>query len=198
MQGTAEAASHLLRGALMNLNELLETVPAYARDLKLNFSSLTQQPELNEQQIWGTIVASAVASRNAELTQAVLAEAATHLTPQALEAAKGAAAVMGMNNVYYRFLHLTSNEKYRTMPARLRMNIIRSHGVDAVDFELWSAAVSAINGCAACVDSHEKVIREKGLGEEAVLAAVRLAAVIHGLASVLDAERVASPQPVSA
>jgi alkyl hydroperoxide reductase subunit D len=182
----------------MNLNELLETVPAYARDLKLNFSSLTQQPELNEQQIWGTIVASAVASRNAELTQAVLAEAATHLTPQALEAAKGAAAVMGMNNVYYRFLHLTSNEKYRTMPARLRMNIIRSHGVDAVDFELWSAAVSAINGCAACVDSHEKVIREKGLGEEAVLAAVRLAAVIHGLASVLDAERVASPQPVSA
>ncbi len=182
----------------MNLNELLETVPAYARDLKLNFSSLSQQPELTKQQIWGTMVASVVASRNDELTQAVLAEASAHLTPQALEAAKGAAAVMGMNNVYYRFLHLASNEKYRTMPARLRMNIIRTHGVDAVDFELWCAAVSAINGCAACVDSHEKVVREKGLSEEAVLAAVRLAAVVHGLATVLDAERVASPQPVSA
>ena len=32
---------------------------------------------------------------------------------------------MGMNNIYYRFLHLSSNEKYKTMPARLRMNAIR-------------------------------------------------------------------------
>ena len=105
---------------------------------------------------------------------------------------------MGMNNVYYRFLHLTSNEAYKTMPARLRMNVIRSHGVDQADFELWCAAVSAIKGCAACVDSHEKVVREKGMNEESVLAAIRLAAVIHGLATVLDAEKVPSTQAVSA
>src|SRR5579871_4231955 len=154
----------------MTLNELLETVPAYARDLKLNFSTLMQQPELNQQQVWGTAVASAIASRNEDLTRAVLAEASAHLSPQALEAAKGAAAIMGMNNIYYRFQHLTSNENYRGMPARLRMNIIRSHGVDQVDFELWCAAVSAINGCSVCIDSHEKVVREKGLKEETVLA----------------------------
>jgi len=182
----------------MTLDELMETVPAYARDLKLNFSTLTQQTELNRQQIWGTVVASAVASRNEELTRTGLAAAAGHLSPQALEAAKGAAAIMGMNNVYYRFQHLTSNENYRTLPARLRMNIIRSHGIDPVDFELWCAAVSAINGCGACVDSHEKVVREKGLKEEAVLAAVRLASVIHGLATVFDAEKVAANQPVNA
>ena len=182
----------------MTLNELMETVPAYARDLKLNFSTLTQQAELTPQQVWGTVVASAVASRNEELTQAVFAEAAGHLSAQALEAAKGAAAVMGMNNIYYRFLHLTSNPNYKTMPARLRMQIIRSHGVEPADFELWCAAVSAINGCAACLDSHEKVVREKGLSEEAVLAAVRLAAVVHGLAGVLDAERVREKQAVTA
>jgi lipoyl-dependent peroxiredoxin subunit D len=182
----------------MKLEELLDTVPPYARDLKLNFSSLKQQPDLNEQQSWGTIVAAAIASRNPEFTEAALAEAADHLSGPALEAAKGAAAVMGMNNVYYRFLHLASNPNYRTIPARLRMNIIRSHGIDPVDFELWCAAVSAINGCGACVDSHEKVIREKGLSEEAVLAAIRLAAVIHGLATVLDAEKVTSAQPVNA
>jgi alkyl hydroperoxide reductase subunit D len=182
----------------MNLDELLETVPAYARDLKLNFSSLKQQPDLNEQQAWGTLVATAIASRNSELTEAVLSEAADHLFAPALEAAKGAAAIMAMNNVYYRFLHLSSNENYRTMPARLRMNIIRSHGIDPVDFELWCAAVSAVNGCAACVDSHEKVVREKGLSESSVLAAIRLAAVVHGLATVFDAEKVTSAQPVSA
>jgi len=177
----------------MTINELLETVPAYARDLKLNLSSFLSQAELTEQQTWGTIVASAMASRNAEMVQAAIADAAEHLSPQALEAAKGAAAVMGMNNVYYRFVHLSSNEKYGTIPARLRMNILRSHGVDPVDFELWCTAVSAINGCGACVDAHEKTLRDKGSQEESIVAAVRIAAVIHGLASVLEAERAAIP-----
>jgi lipoyl-dependent peroxiredoxin subunit D len=181
----------------MTLNELLETAPTYARDLKLNLSSFLTQPELTEQQTWGTVVASAVASRNEEIMRAGFTDAAGHLSPQAWDAAKGAAAVMGMNNVYYRFLHLSSNEKYRTIPARLRMNILRSHGVDVADFELWCTAVSAINGCGACVDSHEKTLREKGLHEEAIVAAVRIAAVIHGLASVLEAEK-AVPSPAVA
>jgi alkyl hydroperoxide reductase subunit D len=109
------------------------------------------------------------------------------LTPAAFQAAGAAAAVMGMNNVYYRFLHLVENEKYRTIPARLRMNVIRTHGSDPVDFELWCTAVSAINNCQACAQSHERVVREKGLPEETILAAVRIAAVIHGLAAVLQA-----------
>ncbi|MBA3913939.1 MAG: carboxymuconolactone decarboxylase family protein [Acidobacteriales bacterium] len=182
----------------MNLNELLDTLPGYARDLKLNLSTLLNQPALNEQQAWGTVVASAMASRNEELTRAIFAEAAAHLTPQALDAAKGAAAIMGMNNIYYRFLHLATHDAYRSMPARLRMNVIRSHGIDPMDFELWCTAVSAINGCGTCVDSHEKTLREKGVNEETVLAAIRLAAVVHALAPVFDAERVSASEPVPA
>lgn len=181
----------------MTLAELLDTVPAYAKDLKLNLSTLIQQQELNEQQIWGTLVASAVASRNPQLIQTIFTDAAAHLTPQALDAAKGAAAIMGMNNIYYRFLHLTNNEKYTTLPARLRMNVLRTHGIDPVDFELWCTAVSAINGCGACVDSHEQAIRNKGMSEESIIAAVRLAAVVHGLAAVLDTESVAAAQPAT-
>lgn len=171
----------------MTLEQLSERIPDYAKDLKLNLSSVLRQTELNEQQLWGTAVASAIAARNSELTAAVLAEASGHLSPQAVEAAKSAAAIMGMNNVYYRFLHLTANEKYRTIAARLRMNAIRTHGVDQADFELWCTAVSAINNCQACVASHEKVVREKGISEEAILAAVRIASVLHGVAAVLDA-----------
>jgi len=178
----------------LTLNELLDTVPAYAKDLKLNLSSLLQQQELNEQQIWGTVAASAVASRNPQVIQTLLAEAASHLSPQALEAAKSAAAVMGMNNIYYRFQHLAKNPKYATLPARLRMNVLRNHGIDAVDFELWCTAVSAINGCGLCVDSHEQVLRDKGMSEESILAAVRLASVIHALATVFDTEAVV-PSP---
>ncbi len=102
---------------------------------------------------------------------------------------------MGMNNIFYRFLHLTSNEKYRTMRAGLRMNVMRTHGIDPLDFELWCTAVSAINGCGACVDSHEKTLREKGLTEETILAAMRIASVIHALAVVLDAEKAAAMKP---
>jgi alkyl hydroperoxide reductase subunit D len=183
----------------MNLDPLMESLPSYAKDLKLNFSSVVrQQTDLTEQQLWGTVVACAMASRNEDLTATALEEAATHMSPQALEAAKGASAVMGMNNIYYRFLHLSSNEKYATMRAGLRMNVIRTHGVDQLDFELWCTAVSAINGCGACVDSHEKVLREKGFGEEKIMAAVRVASVLHGIASVLDTERVAASEPVMA
>ena len=178
----------------MNLDALMDGLPSYAKDLKLNFSSVVrQQTELTPQQAWGTLVASAIASRNQELVSAVMDEAATQLSPEALEAAKGAAAIMGMNNIFYRFLHLVSNEKYRSMRAGLRMNVIRSHGIDPLDFELWSTAVSAINGCGACVDAHEKTLREKGISEEKILAAVRIASVTHAIAVVLDTEIVAQP-----
>ena len=183
----------------MGIDQLMDSLPPYAKDLKLNFSTVVQQQtELTEQQVWGTVAACAMASRNEDLTKTALEEAANHLTPQALEAAKGASAVMAMNNIYYRFLHLSSNEKYATMRAGLRMNVIRTHGIDPLDFELWCTAVSAINGCGACVDSHEKVLQAKGFGEDKILAAVRIASVIHAIAVVLDTECVATGQPVTA
>jgi len=174
----------------MSFQKMLDSLPPYAKDMKLNLSSLVDQPELTPVQTWGTLVASAIACRNAEVTKTMLAEGEKHLTPEQFNGAKAAATVMGMNNVYYRFLHLTTNEKYATIPARLRMNILRSHGADHIDFELWCTAVSAINNCAACVASHEKVLRDKGVGEETILASIRLAAVLHSIATVLDAESI--------
>ncbi len=170
----------------MTLDQLLEAIPDYAKDLRLNLSTLLRQTELSEQQLWGTVAASAVASRNPDVVSALESEAAKHLTPEALNTAKGAAAIMGMNNVYYRFLHTMENERYRAIPARLRMNILRQHAVPEADFDLWALAVSAINNCVACAAGHEKAVREKGLSEEAVLAAVRLASVIQAIAAVLD------------
>jgi len=169
----------------MQLEQLLETLPEYAKDLKLNMGSVLRQTELTEQQGWGAAVCSAIAARNPALIESILEEAGKHLNEDALFAAKGAAAVMGMNNIFYRFRHLSSNEKYGSMPARLRMQVIARHGSDPVDFELWCLAVSAINGCGACVDSHERVLREKGVNEESILAAVRIASTIHAVAAVL-------------
>ena len=172
----------------MELEQLLETIPDYAKDLKLNLGSVLRQTELTPQQAWGTAVSCAVAARNPQLLSAVLNEAAKHLNEPAMFGARAAAAVMGMNNIFYRFRHLSSNPKYATMPARLRMQVIGRHGTDPVDFELWCLAVSAINGCGLCVDAHENVLREKGVNEETVLAAIRIASIIHALATVFDAD----------
>jgi alkyl hydroperoxide reductase subunit D len=172
------------------MNDFYDLFPDYARDLKLNLQNVLKQSELTEQQTWGTAVASAVASRNPQVIGAVLAEASRHLSPEVMTAAKAAAAVMGMNNIYYRFQHLSGNDRYGQIPARLRMQAIRTHGADPVDFELWCTAVSAINGCGACVASHENVLRGKGVSEETILAAIRIASVIHGAAAVLDTEAV--------
>ncbi len=171
----------------MTLDALIDTLPPSAKDLKLNYSSLVRNnSELTEQQLWGTVVATTIATRSVPLTAAVLAAAPQHLSPQAFEAAKTVAAIMGMNNIWYRFHHLSTNPKYATLPARLRMSGLRGHGVEEVDFELWALAVSAVNGCGKCVDAHENVVRAKGATEELVAAIVRVTAVIHAIGAVLD------------
>ena len=75
------------------------------------------------------------------------------------------------------------------MPARLRMNVIANPGVERADFELWSIAVSAINGCGLCIDSHEKELRKAGIGQDAIQTAIRVASVIHAVAVVVESER---------
>jgi lipoyl-dependent peroxiredoxin subunit D len=172
----------------MSIESLKAALPDYAKDLKLNLSNVLTTPGLSEQQIWGAAAASAVASRNPTVREAVLAEAAGKLSKPALDAAKAAAAIMGMNNVYYRFTHLVASQDYRSMPAKLRMNVIGNPGVDKLDFELWSLAVSAINGCGMCLDAHEKEVLAKGASRETVQNVVRIASVIHGVAVALEAE----------
>ena len=172
----------------MSLQSLKDALPAYAKDLKLNLGSLANETLLSDQQKWGTYLAAALASRNETVIRAISAEASEHLSEEAQTAAKAAAAIMGMNNVYYRFTHVTSEKQYATLPAKLRMQIIANPGTDKVDFELWSLAVSAINGCGMCMDSHEQVVRKGGLSAEQVQAAVRIASVVHAVAATLDGE----------
>ena len=171
----------------MNLDALREALPAYAKDLSLNLSTLAGETVLEPQQLQGCFLASAYAVGTPEVIRAVEA-AADALTPETKNAAKAAAAIMGMNNVYYRSLHLLSNPEYRTLPARLRMNVIANPGVDKADFELWCTAVSAINGCGMCLDSHEAELKKHGVPALQIQAALRIAAVVNAVSRVLQAE----------
>ncbi len=171
------------------MQELKDLIPDYAKDIRLNLGAVAQSDHLNEQQLWGTWLASAIASREPQVITTVEAFAKQHLSEEALRGAHAAAAIMGMNNIYYRFLHLASNKEYGQIPARLRMQVIGNPGVEKVDFELWSLAVSAIHGCGMCIDSHEKVVKAGGLSAQGIHDAVRIASVVHATARVLEAER---------
>lgn len=176
----------------MSLDALREQLPPYAKDLSLNLSSLANETTLTDQQKWGAFVAAAHAVGQRAVVAAVEANAVqAGLSPEALNGAKAAAAIMGMNNVYYRSLHLLSNPEYRTLPARLRMNVIANPGVEKTDFELWCAAVSAINGCGMCLDSHEAELKKHGVPAQTIQAALRIAAVVNAVSRVLQAEATA-------
>ncbi len=176
----------------MSIQTLKDRLPDYAKDLKLNLGSLAAETVLNDTLKAGTFVASAIASRNPQVIAAMIAEFGPKLAPADLTAAKAAAAIMGMNNVYYRFLHLAENEEYSRLPAKLRMNVIGSPGTAKENFELWSLAVSAINGCGLCITAHDKVVRAAGITTEQVQAAVRIAAVVHAVSVTLEGEAVAA------
>jgi len=170
----------------MTLDTLKDSLPDYAKDIKLNFSSILNNPLLTEQQLWGTILVSAIASRNSQLLEAIQIEANEKLSEPAINAAGAAAAIMAMNNIYYRFTHLAENTEYRKLPAGLRMNILANPGVDKVDFELWSLAVSIINGCGMCIDAHERQLRQNSISTEQIQFVAKVAAIVHSLAVTLE------------
>ena len=178
----------------MSLAELRGSLPEYAKDLRLNLDSVLSEagaPGLTRKQIAVIALASAVASRYAPLTEAIAAESAQHASAEELNGARAAAAIMGMNNIYYRFLHLVGDEEYGTLRANLRMNVMAAPGGEKVDFELASLAVSAINGCGKCLESHEKTLRKHGLSAQPIQSAVRIASVIHAVAVALEQAKAA-------
>ncbi|MDN6438818.1 carboxymuconolactone decarboxylase family protein [Corynebacterium nuruki] len=169
----------------MSIDNLKGGLPEFAKDLKLNLGSLARSTELSEQQLWGTFVATAAATRNDQVISEITEEAKTHLSDEAYNAALAAASIMAMNNVAYRARGWLGDD-YSQVRMGLRMNVISKPGIEKADFELFSLAVSTINGCEHCTVAHEKTVREEGLTKEQVFEAVKVAATVQGVAQALQ------------
>jgi lipoyl-dependent peroxiredoxin subunit D len=180
----------------MAFEALAAALPAYARDVAQNLISLEAETLLTDQQKWGTFVASAHAVATPKVVQAIEAAAeAAGLSAEAAAAARGAAAIMAQNNVYFSAVELIHNEAYRKLPTRLRMNLVRNPGVEGVDFHLWCLAVSAIHGCPECLNAHEGALTQRGFEPVRTQAALRIGAVVHAVTRVIagEAARAATP-----
>jgi alkyl hydroperoxide reductase subunit D len=169
-----------------HIEAVREAIPELAKDIKLNLQAVLQGGTLTPAQRWGVAVASAAAARNPQLRDAVVADARAEVDAAVVEDGLAAAALLGMNNVYYRFRHLVGKPVYSEKPARLRMNRLVKPATNKPDFELFSLAVSAINGCEACIRAHEAVVVEGGISEDQVHDAVRIAATVQAAAVALE------------
>jgi alkyl hydroperoxide reductase subunit D len=168
----------------MSIDNIKAALPEFAKDLKLNLSSIVKTTELTEQQLWGALVATAAATKSARLLKEISEDALDVLSEEAYHAALGAASIMGMNNVFYRTRGQLDG-RYDDLRAGLRMNIIGNPGVPKADFELWSLAVSAINGCGHCLSAHEATLRDDDVSRTAIFEAIRLASIVAGVGQAL-------------
>lgn len=177
---------------MIAVHAIREALPEAARDIELNLQSVLREGSLSTAQTWGVAVASAATARNRRRLDAIVADALAATDASVVDDGLAAAALMAMNNVYYRFRHLVAKPAYAQKPARLRMNRLAKPATTKADLELFSLAASVINGCEICIQSHEKAVLEAGLTEDNVHDAVRIAATIHAVGVALEGAGVAA------
>ncbi|MDX1974103.1 MAG: carboxymuconolactone decarboxylase family protein [Rickettsiales bacterium] len=173
--------------ASYTLEQYRDEIPDFAKDIRLNLGTvLTPEgaPELSEAQIYAIALASAYAAGQPKLIAALKNLSSGKIDDALLQAAKAAASIMAMNNIYYRFVHLSGDDELKKLPAKLRMNVIGSPGVNKIDFELMCLAVSAVNGCGMCIEAHNHELLKAGATKLALQSTARIAAVIHAAAKV--------------
>jgi len=172
----------------MSVEALTAQFGDFAKDIILNLSTVLTEggaPDLTAVQIAGVALASAYATRDKSVVTAIEVECAANLDLATIRGAKASATIMAMNNIYYRFLHNVPDEELKKLPARLRMNVIGHPGIPKADFELMSLAVSSINGCGMCMESHAHELTKAGVSKTGIQSAIRIAAVINAAAQAV-------------
>ncbi len=173
----------------MSLETLKDLVKDYGRDIRINLDSVLSAegaPGLSDTQIFGTFLASAYATKSEKLKELAEEVVSGKLAVEEIEGIKAAVTIMGMNNIYYRYLHiLEGQDELKKLPAKLRMTIIGKPGIEKVNFELYSLAVSAITGCGMCINAHVHEVKKGGIEELGIQSAIRIASVTNATAQAL-------------
>ena len=169
----------------MNIKELINTFPDYAKDIKLNYSKILNEDILNKKQLYSIILISSFTSQLNVLKEAALKETKEFIDDELLEDIYGAYAIMSMNAIYYRFTHLSSETDYFTMPANLRMQYLSKFKIDKSDFEMLCLAVAIIIGCGKCINAHENILRENNISKLHIQTVARIASIVNSIANVI-------------
>jgi len=178
-----------------SVQSIKDRIPDYAKDLRLNFDAVLNRSSLTPAQARAAALAAAFAATSAPLVTAL--REGGELEPAHAQAALTAAALMGMNNVWYPYVEVAGDAELKTVRPELRMNAYATHGgVDKASFELYALAASIVGKCEYCVQSHYKILRDGGFTTQQLRDVGRIAAVVNAVAQVLSAERVEALETV--
>jgi lipoyl-dependent peroxiredoxin subunit D len=165
---------------------LEEGESSYVRELKLNFNSALTSEHLNAKEV--ALMGLCIAANNLNQPLRSFFESLAKkegATSQEVAESIAVASLLSANNVLYRFRHFTQKEQYAKMPARMRMQIMAKPVTGKPFFELMSLAVSAVNGCEQCVNSHEDSLIKLDVPEVKIFDAVRIASILTMVGKVI-------------
>ena len=167
------------------INPIIQSIPDSAKDIRLNLDAVLSRSSLTPEDALGVALAAAFAARSPQLVQALKSG-----TPEAeANAALTAAALMGMNNVWYPFVEMAGDEELKTMRPELRMNAYATHsGVSRPKFEAYALAASIVGKCHFCVQSHYQLLKKEGWTTQQLRDVGRIAAVVNATAQVLGSQ----------
>jgi alkyl hydroperoxide reductase subunit D len=170
------------------INTIKNLVPDYAKDIRLNLDGTIARSSLEGNDAVGVALAAAFAAKSKVIIDAI--RNAGVLTPEEVTAVQTAAALMGMNNIWYPYIEMADDPDLASQPAGLRMNAYATHGgVDKRRFEMYALAASIVGKCHFCVKSHYQLLKnEQGMTAQQLRDVGRIAAVIGAAANVIAAE----------
>jgi alkyl hydroperoxide reductase subunit D len=162
-----------------------ESIPDHSKDIRLNVDSVINRSGLDPVDAHAVAYVSALAAGNGGLAFQIEMNGPLFLAEAEREAAKTAASLMGMNNVWYPFVEMAGDEGMKGLPAGLRMNAYATHGgVSKKKFEMYSLAASIIGKCHFCVKSHYDTLKKEGMTTQELMAVGRIAAVVHAIGKI--------------
>ena len=168
------------------LNALKERIPEYAKDIRLNLDAVIARSSLEPADAIGVALASAYAARSKVIVDAI--RASGQLSDVDTNAALSAAALMGMNNVWYPYVEMAEDPDLKTQRPELRMNAYATHGgIDRKRFELFALAASIVGKCHFCIGSHYKLLKDNGVTAQQLRDVGRIAAVVQAAALAIEA-----------
>jgi alkyl hydroperoxide reductase subunit D len=166
------------------VDQVKESIPEHSKDIKLNLDSVMNRSGLDEVDAHACAFAAAVAAGNGDLAFEISMNGPLMGTDER-EAAKTAAALMGMNNVYYPFVEMTEDPDLKGLPPGLRMNAYANHGgVSKKKFEMYALAASIVGKCQFCVKNHYDLLKKEGMTVTELQAVGKIAAVVAAVGKV--------------
>lgn len=164
------------------------SIPDHSKDIKLNLDNVINRSPLSVQDTHAVALAAALAASNGELAFAIQTSGELDDFVNEIEAAKSAASLMGMNNMWYPYVEMTGDSDLKNLPAGLRMNVYATHGgVSKKQFEMYALAASIIGKCHFCVKNHYDILKKEGMSVQELQHVGKIASVINAIGKIAPA-----------